>query len=215
MKQIQPGIYKKNNKLYTETRDTEKVYGENIIKDEDTVYRAWNPNRSKAAAAVLNNLKLGINKDDTVLYLGAASGTTVSHFSDILENGLILAVEYSETVIRDLVKLAERRSNIAPQLADARKPEEYEKYIDKAKVVFQDISQQDQAEIFLKNVEKYLAEDGVGLLSVKARSISTADSKQQIFEEVRQKIEEKMEIVNETELAPYEKEHLMIKAEKK
>jgi fibrillarin-like pre-rRNA processing protein len=77
--------------------------------------------------------------------------------------------------------------------------------------IFQDISQQDQAEIFLKNCRKYLTPGGTGLLSIKARSISDSRPKEEIFEEVKDKIEAECDIVDEVELHPYEKEHMVIK----
>ncbi|MFB6114968.1 MAG: fibrillarin-like rRNA/tRNA 2'-O-methyltransferase [Candidatus Nanohalobium sp.] len=214
MKEIQPGIFEHNGKLYTRNADPgEKVYGEGLRDFDGVEYRRWDPKRSKAGAAVKNGIDLGMERDDEVLYLGAASGTTVSHFSDILEEGFIVGVEYSDTVIRGLVELAERRDNIAPFLGDARKPEKYEEYVDGADVVFQDISQRDQAQIFLKNCRKFLKEGGVGLLAVKARSISSSRDKEDIYDEVRDKVSEEFEIVDETELAPYETEHLFLKIE--
>jgi fibrillarin-like rRNA methylase len=60
--------------------DTAK--GENGEKIE---YRVWNPFRSKLAAAVLGGVEqIHIKPGSKVLYLGAASGTTVSHVSDIV-----------------------------------------------------------------------------------------------------------------------------------
>ena len=48
-------------------------------------YRVWNPFRSKLAAAILGGVdKIHIKPGAKVLYLGAASGTTVSHVSDIV-----------------------------------------------------------------------------------------------------------------------------------
>lgn len=48
-------------------------------------YRAWNPFRSKLAAAILGGIdQIHIKPGVRVLYLGAASGTTVSHVSDIV-----------------------------------------------------------------------------------------------------------------------------------
>ena len=48
-------------------------------------YRVWNPFRSKLAAAILGGVeKIHMMPGAKVLYLGAASGTTVSHVSDIL-----------------------------------------------------------------------------------------------------------------------------------
>ncbi|KAL7668069.1 hypothetical protein ACOME3_008787 [Neoechinorhynchus agilis] len=73
------------------------VYGEKLIVVESdptdetstdnikTEYRVWNPFRSKLAAAILSGVAdIGIKPGSTVLYLGAASGTTVSHMSDIV-----------------------------------------------------------------------------------------------------------------------------------
>ena len=214
MKEIQPGIFERNGKIYTENADPgEKVYGEGLIEFEDVEYRRWKADRSKIGAAVQNGMDLGLEKDDLVLYLGAASGTTVSHLSDILEEGFIVGVEYSDTVIRGLVELSERRHNVAPVLGDARKPEEYEEYVGGADMVFQDISQRDQAEMFLRNCRKFLKQGGVGLLAVKARSISSSKDKDEIFDQVREKVSSEYDIVDEVELDPYEKEHLVIKIE--
>jgi fibrillarin-like pre-rRNA processing protein len=213
MQEIQPGIYRKNDNLYTENAVLgEKVYGEGLYDESGKEFRAWHGNRSKAAAAVLNGIDLGIERSDEVLYLGASTGTTVSHFSDILTEGFVYAVEYSDTVIRDLVNLAEKRENIAPILGDARNPEEYEELVQgKVDVVFQDISQSDQPEIFLKNAEKYLKEGGLGLFAVKAHSISTSRDEEAVFEEVKDKLSESFDIVDETRLEPYENNHLFLK----
>lgn len=48
-------------------------------------YRVWNPFRSKLAAAILGGVeKIHMEPGSKVLYLGAASGTTVSHVADIV-----------------------------------------------------------------------------------------------------------------------------------
>lgn len=217
MKEIQTKIYKKGNKLYTKNLNPgSKVYGEGLETFENVEYRNWQPSRSKAGAAVMNGIDLDIGPKDEILYLGAAAGTTVSHFSDITTEGFVYAVEYSETVIRELLELAEQRNNIAPILGDARKPGEYKDLItdNKVDIVFQDISQRDQPEIFLKNVNKFLKEDGVALLAIKARSISSSREPEEIFREVKDKIQQDLEIEAETKLDPYETEHLFIKCRK-
>ena len=212
MEEIQPGIFEKQGLIYTENADPgNEVYGENLNEFKGQEYRRWVEKRSKVGAAIQNGMNIELRTEMNVLYLGAASGTTVSHFSDILEDGVIVGVEYSDTVIKDLVSLAERRDNIAPVLGNARNPEEYEKYLDEYGYIFQDISQQDQPEIFLKNCRKYLKENGVGLLAIKARSISDSRPKEEIFEEVKDKISEEYEIVDEVELEPYEKDHMVIR----
>ena len=69
----------------------ESVYGEKRITIEGTEadtkveYRVWNPFRSKLAAGILSGLdQIFIAPGKKVLYLGAASGTSVSHVADIV-----------------------------------------------------------------------------------------------------------------------------------
>ena len=215
MDEIQPGIFQKRNKLMTKNAvPGEKVYGEQLLEIDGEEFREWNPHRSKAGAAVKKEVDLELDRSSEVLYLGAASGTTVSHFSDILIEGFVVGVEYSDTVARKLVGLAEKRENIAPVLADARKPEEYSDLVGEVDIVFQDISQKDQAEIFLKNCREFLKDDGTGLLAVKARSISSTKNLDNIFGKVKEKLREELEIVEEVRLEPFEKEHLFLKLRK-
>ena len=68
----------------------EGVYGEKRVSIEEQdkgkiEYRVWNPFRSKLAAAVLGGVdKIHMPPGSKVLYLGAASGTSVSHVSDVV-----------------------------------------------------------------------------------------------------------------------------------
>jgi rRNA 2'-O-methyltransferase fibrillarin len=69
----------------------ESVYGEKRVSIEGgeegvkIEYRVWNPFRSKLAAGVLGGMEnLFIEPGTKVLYLGAASGTSVSHVADIV-----------------------------------------------------------------------------------------------------------------------------------
>jgi fibrillarin-like pre-rRNA processing protein len=212
MEDIQPGIFREGESIFTEAASTESVYGENFVEKDGEKFRQWEPSRSKAGAAVKKGVDLGLEKNSEVLYLGAASGTTVSHFSDILTEGFVFAVEYSDTVIRNLVEVAESRGNIAPILANARNPEEYEDLVQKkVDLVFQDISQKDQAEILKKNVEIYLKNEGVALIAVKAQSISSTRAPEEVFSEVKDKLSEKFSILEETKLEPYETDHLFLK----
>ncbi|RLN07603.1 hypothetical protein C2845_PM11G21440 [Panicum miliaceum] len=79
----------------------ESVYSEKrvSVQNEDGTkveYRVWNPFRSKLAAAVLGGVdNIWIAPGTRVLYLGAASGTTVSHVSDIVGPARILALNAS------------------------------------------------------------------------------------------------------------------------
>ncbi|TKY55069.1 Mediator of RNA polymerase II transcription subunit 36a [Spatholobus suberectus] len=77
--------------VYNEKRIT--VQNEDGSKDE---YRVWNPFRSKLAAAILGGVdNIWIKPGARVLYLGAASGTTVSHVSDIVGPARILGLNAS------------------------------------------------------------------------------------------------------------------------
>lgn len=102
----------------------ESVYGEKRIaiegpKSDDgtatkTEYRVWNPFRSKLAAGVLGGMDhIHISPGKKVLYLGAASGTSVSHVADIVgPDGVVYAVEFSPRSGRDLINMAKKRTNV-------------------------------------------------------------------------------------------------------
>ena len=60
-------------------------YGEPTFTVDGAEYRSWNPTRSKLAAAVMKGIStMPVKPGSSVLYLGAASGTTVSHVSDVV-----------------------------------------------------------------------------------------------------------------------------------
>lgn len=195
-----------------------QVYGERLITENGIEYREWNPFKSKPAAAILKGMnQFGLKPESIVLYLGAASGTTVSHFSDIVgKSGMIFALDFAPRVVRDLVSLCEARPNIAPLLEDAKKPETYkDKIIHPVDFVFQDIAQKNQAEIFLKNVEMFLKKGGYCLLAVKARSVDITKKPGKIFNDVKAMLREKLEIVDYRELDPFEKDHALFVCKKR
>jgi fibrillarin-like pre-rRNA processing protein len=104
------------------------VYGEKLVKIDDEEYRIWDPFRSKLAASLKKGLRdFPIGFGDKILYLGASTGTTVSHVSDLVGNkGLVFAVEPAVRVARELIeKVASRRKNVIPIIEDARRPESY------------------------------------------------------------------------------------------
>ena len=80
-----------------------------------------------------------------MLYLGAASGTTVSHVSDIVgPTGIVYAVEFSHRSGRDLVNMAKKRTNIIPIIEDARHPQRYRMLVGMVDTIFADVAQPDQ-----------------------------------------------------------------------
>ena len=191
------------------------VYGEELIQ-EDVEYRIWNPRRSKLAAALLNGLKnLELDDASKVLYLGASTGTTVSHISDIVTNGRIYAVEFSPTTAKKLVQLSRQRPNIAPILGDATKPKGYLNIVEKSDLVYCDVAQPTQTELFMRNMNLFCKEDGVGLLMIKARSIDVVQKPKKVFKEQEKKLKEKgFKIIEKVKLEPYEKDHIAFLVEK-
>ncbi len=189
----------------------QRVYGERVIKFRGEEYRIWNPSRSKLGAAILNGLRnFPIQPGSTVLYLGIASGTTASHVSDIVGwEGKIFGIEFSPRVLRELVPIAEERSNIVPILGDATKPEGYRALVSKVDVIFEDVAQPTQAKILIDNAEAYLKHGGYGMLSVKSRSIDVTKEPEEVFNEVEGELSEYFEVVERLSLEPYEKDHVL------
>lgn len=210
-------IYLKDNQLATENLVVgTSVYGEQLIKSDDKEYRLWNPTRSKLAASLLNGMeKLDIPENSKVLYLGASTGTTVSHISDIIKDGLIYAVEFSPVTAKKLVRLANQRTNIAPILGDATKPKEYLNIVEKVDLVYCDVAQPTQTELFVKNMNIFAKEYGKGLLMLKARSIDVVQKPKKIFKEEEKKLKEKgFTVLEKIKLEPYEKDHIAFLVEK-
>lgn len=209
-----PGLHTDGKNIFTKNLTPGRsVYGEKLIVADGVEYRHWNPYRSKLAALVLKGCRhFPFARDSKVLYLGAASGTTVSHISDIAVNGAIYAVEISPRAIRDLIRLAERRKNIIPILADANKPLSYRAMVPASvDVLYQDVAQRNQLEIFLNNAEIYLGFGGYGLLMVKARSIDVTKTPEKLFSHVEAELNKKsMKILAKHNLEPFDKDHMAI-----
>ena len=79
------------------------------------------------------------------MYLGAASGTTVSHVSDMVgPTGVVYAVEFSHRPGRELINMAKSRPNIIPIIEDARHPLKYRMLVGMVDCIFADVAQPDQ-----------------------------------------------------------------------
>jgi fibrillarin-like pre-rRNA processing protein len=190
-----------------------QVYKEKLIIKRNVEYRLWDPFRSKLAASIMNELDYFPFENKTkVLYLGASTGTTVSHISDIVgSNGIVFAVEHASRVARDFLdRVASFRSNIIPILQDARKPKEYFSVFGKVDVVYVDIAQPDQTKIAIDNCEMFLKKGGYFFLVIKTRSIDvTKDPKRIVTEEI-EKLKTKFEVLQSIDLHPYDKDHAMV-----
>lgn len=191
------------------------LYGEKLISRNGSEYRTWDPFRSKLAAAYIKGLQFDFFNVKNILYLGASTGTTVSHLSDIIGySGKVFAVESSTRVARELISnVSSKRTNVIPIIEDARKPRSYFSIYDKMDLVYCDIAQPDQTTIAIDNCKIYLKEGKPMLLVIKTRSIDvTMSPKNVISQEIKKLESHSFEIKQKIDLAPFDKDHAMIKA---
>lgn len=210
MKQIFSGVWKRGKQILTRNLvPGSKGYTEQLVKLSGTEYRVWDPYRSKPAAAIAKGLKVfDLKPGMKILYLGIASGQTASYFSDIIgRDGIIYGVEISERTFRELNPVAEKRGNIVPMIANARKPEDYE-WIEPVDVVFQDVATDDQSEILIRNCKSFLKQGGVAMLSLKSRSIDVTKSPEVVYKQQEKKLKDYFKVIEKVKLDPFEKDHM-------
>ena len=192
------------------------VYGEKLVRFKGVEYRIWDAFRSKLAAAILKDLSfVPIKPRSKVLYLGAASGTTASHVSDIIgEDGHVYCVEFASRAIRELVNnVCAYRPNMLPLMEDARFPERYAMFVPKVDVVYCDVAQPEQAKILADNADLFLKPNGWTMLAVKAQSIDVTKEPLEIYKhEINVLKNRGFQIEAVVHLEPYDKAHAMILA---
>ena len=181
------------------------------VSDEPTdgEWRLWRPERSKLAAALEKDVETGLDGGETVLYLGAADGTTVSHVADFA--GPVYAVEFAPRPMRNLLDVAESRERVFPLLADARNPESYAHVVEPVDVIVQDVATRGQADVALAN-RQFLPQDGRLIVSIKARSEDVTRSPDDVFADVRERLESGYEVLRTERLEPYHDDHLLVVA---
>ena len=207
------GVFTGRGNLFTKKLAGESVYGERIITSGGIQYREWNPWRSKLAAALKSGLReFPFERDSRVLYLGAASGTTASHVSDLCPDGRVFCVEVSARSFRDLLTVASVRPNMFPVKADARHPEHYKSMVPEADILYQDIAQRDQERIFLHNAGEFLRSGGRGFLMLKARSVNVAERPDDVFRRIIDVLNNTagIRILEKHRLEPFHKDHLAL-----
>ncbi len=173
-------------------------------------YRPWSPATSKLSSMILKGMQIPLNAQSHVLYLGAASGTTVTHVSDIAAEGIVFAVEFAARPSRDLLRAIADRDNIIPMIADARRPDLYPPFIDHADFLYQDVAQPDQADIAIANADKYLVAGGHAAITIKARSISAGGDVRDIFNKEIDRLTERFEIIEKMSLEPLHHDHMAV-----
>jgi fibrillarin-like pre-rRNA processing protein len=195
------------------------VYGERLVKFKGVEYRVWDAFRSKLAGAIIKGLQnVPIEPGFKVLYLGAASGTTPSHVSDIVgESGHVYCVEFAQRSLRDLVNnVAQFRPNITPMLEDARMPERYAMFISgKVDTIYCDVAQPEQAKLLADNADVFLKPSGWVMLACKSQSIDVTMSPDSVYQQEARILKKRGYNVTEiVPLDPYDKAHAMILAQK-
>jgi len=197
------------------------IRGESLRKFRGVEHRRWDPNRSKLAAALLrtrnNPSDLLPQAGSTVLYLGAGHGTTISHLHDHLcgsgnqKSGRLIAVDLAPRCLRDLTYLAEQRPGLVPVLGDARKFETWGVLLPrKVNWLFQDVAQAGQVEIFTSAVRRFLSQDGIGLLSLKAASERHREANERdVFASAIAKLSQELELIEHINLTGFEDQHAL------
>ncbi len=193
-----------------------RVYTEELVREDHAEYRVWNPFRSKLAAAILKGLRsLPIHEESKVLYLGASTGTTASHVSDLVgEQGLVYCVEFAARVMRELVRVCSYRRNMIPIMADALVPTNYRHIVGQVDVVYCDVAQPEQAKLLADNADMYLVKGGWALFAVKARSVDVTMDPSAVFKQEGDILEKRgFRVTQSVYLTPFEKDHAMILAQ--
>jgi fibrillarin-like pre-rRNA processing protein len=204
-------VFSENNKLYTlSSNPGTRVYGEKIVKISDQEYREWNPRKSKLAAYIKTGGKFfPFKKDSRILYLGASSGTTASHISDIVSEGKIYCVEFSPRMFRDLVKTCAPRENMLPILGDATNPEEFQFAVGLLDMIYADVAQKRQADIIADNMDFFRTD--YGMAAIKAKSEDVTANPSDIYKASKKRLEERgYQVEDSRDLEPYENAHSML-----
>ncbi|MHA1257651.1 MAG: fibrillarin-like rRNA/tRNA 2'-O-methyltransferase, partial [Promethearchaeota archaeon] len=194
-----------------------KVYDEKLIDFKREEFREWNPYRSKLAALILEKPRNNfLATNFNCLYLGASSGTTISHLSDIVKDGIVYGVEFAERSIRQLIQNISNRSNIIPILADARYPDTYAKSIfSEIDLIYQDVAQPNQAEIAIANSSYYLKKNGLVMLAIKSQSIDSISKSEKVYNQEKNKlVNAGYEVVESIDIHRYAANHIVLLVKK-
>ena len=173
-------------------------------------YRIWDPYHSKLAALILKGVALPLKKDSTVLYLGAANGTTVSHVSDIVSVGTVFAVEFSPRAMQDLIRVSIPRMNLIPIFADAMHPNSYKNMVPAVDLIYQDVAQREQARIAIRNAQLFLKKSGYLILMIKSRSIDSAGKTDEVIDKEVRRLEEFFSVKERVNLEPFHSDHAAV-----
>ena len=164
----------------------------------------WNPYHSKLSAYLMaGGENWPFKKNSKVLYLGSAEGNTISYLSEICLTNNITAVEISAVAMAELLVLAKTKENIIPCLEDAHFPEKYRIQANNPEIIYQDIAQNDQVDIFIRNCKFFNPKQA--FLMLKTQSIS--NKKKKILEDTENLLKEIFKTVESININKWAKGH--------
>jgi fibrillarin-like pre-rRNA processing protein len=200
--------------LFTEAVGTPPpVYGERWLASGAREYRAFEPGRSKLAAALVHDWAGPVPRPgERWLYLGAATGTTASHVADLVgPDGNVYALERSPRPFVRLLALAERWPNLLPVLGDARSPREYAALVPPVDGVYADIAQPDQVEIVRSNVAWFVrGREGALLMALKTASMGRDRSAVDHLAHAEAALRPDVALAPSVRLDPFHKGHYLV-----
>lgn len=151
----------------------EALRGEDLIsvQNEDGTkveYRVWDPSKSKLAAAILCGVtNIWVKPGSRVLYLGDVRGITVSQLSDLVgSDGLVYVVGFCH----DLVKIAEKRSNVVIIFENPSICTRYRMVVGMVNVIFAEMVASHEVNDLVKNARFYLETGGHYMITTQARN---------------------------------------------
>ncbi|RYP34512.1 hypothetical protein DL767_004224 [Monosporascus sp. MG133] len=182
-----------------------EVYGEKRVSVDSTTkdadgapvttkveYRVWNPFRSKLAAGIIGGI------DNIYMKPGSKARN-------------VYAVEFSHRSGRDLVNMAQNRTNVIPIVDDARHPLRYRMLVPMVDCIFADVAQPDQARIVALNAHMFLKVGGGVVISIKANCIDSTAAPEAVFAQEVQKLKaERIKPQEQLTLEPYERDHALV-----
>ena len=171
---------------------------------KDGRWDVWNPYHSKLSAyLVAGGKNWPFKKNSKILYLGSAEGNTISYLSEICNTNSITAVEISPVAMAELLVLVKKKDNIIPCLCDAHFPEKYRIQANNPEIIYQDIAQNNQVDIFIRNCGYFKPKQA--FLMLKTHSMANRDV--DIFKNTEEKLNEIFGRVESVNISKWAKGH--------
>jgi fibrillarin-like pre-rRNA processing protein len=188
------------------------VYGERWLPSRAGLLRAWDPVRSKLAAAILRGWDGALPAvGERWLYLGVASGTTGSHVADLVgPEGRVYGVDKSVRPFARFLEVAERYPNLLPVFGDARRPRDYVGSVPIVDGLYVDVAQPDQVEIVEENVRLYLRTSGKVLVALKTSSMGRDRGAKEHLDRAMERLTHRFDMDRPVGLDPFHRRHYLI-----